>query len=105
MHPIVDLQIEYSLVSRGPEAAIFPVLAELGIAVTAYGVLSRGLLSGSKPTGAGDLRAHLPRFAGANAEKNQALVAALARMAADKGVTAGAARDRLGARQGRRRRP
>ena len=47
VHPISDLQIEYSLVSRGPEAAIFPVLAELGIGVTAYGVLSRGLLSGS----------------------------------------------------------
>jgi diketogulonate reductase-like aldo/keto reductase len=49
VHPISDLQIEYSLVSRGPEAAIFPVLAELGIGVTAYGVLSRGLLSGSTP--------------------------------------------------------
>ena len=47
VHPVVDLQIEYSLVSRGPEAAIFPALDELGIATTAYGVLSRGLLSGS----------------------------------------------------------
>ena len=49
VHPISDLQIEYSLISRAPEAAIFPLLAELGIGVTAYGVLSRGLLSGSKP--------------------------------------------------------
>ena len=49
VHPISDLQIEYSLISRGPEARIFPLLAELGIGVTAYGVLSRGLLSGSKP--------------------------------------------------------
>ena len=49
VHPISDLQIEYSLISRGPEATIFPVIAELGIGVTAYGVLSRGLLSGSKP--------------------------------------------------------
>jgi aryl-alcohol dehydrogenase-like predicted oxidoreductase len=64
-----------------------PVLAELGIAVTAYGVLSRGLLAGSKPAGAADLRAHLPRFSGANGEKNRALVDALARLAADKGVT------------------
>ena len=48
VHPIVDLQIEYSLISRGPEAKIFPVLDELGIGVTAYGVLSRGLLSGSQ---------------------------------------------------------
>ena len=57
-----DLQIEYSLVSRGPEATIFPALAELGIATTPYGVLSRGLLTGSRPGGAGDFRAHLPRF-------------------------------------------
>src|ERR1700691_857199 len=65
-HPITDLQIEYSLISRGPEAAIFPVLKKLGIGVTAYGVLSRGLLAGSTPGGAGDFRAHLPRFAGEN---------------------------------------
>src|SRR5688500_17167204 len=86
VHPIVDLQIEYSLVSRGPEAAIFPLLDELGIAVTAYGVLSRGLLTGSKPTGPRDFRAHLPRFAGQNRERNQPLVDALARLAAARGV-------------------
>ena len=86
VHPIVDLQIEYSLVSRGPEASIFPTLTELGIATTVYGVLSRGLLTGSKPTGARDFRAHLPRFSGANAEKNQPLVDTLARLAADRGV-------------------
>ena len=50
VHPIVDLQIEYSLISRSPESKIFPVLDDLGIAVTAYGVLSRGLLSGSSTT-------------------------------------------------------
>ena len=66
VHPIADLQIEYSIASRGPEDAIFPVLAELGIGATLYGVLSRGLLSAS-PIGAGDARAHLPRFSGANA--------------------------------------
>src|SRR5579864_5384131 len=66
VHPIVDLQIEYSLISRGPETAIFPVLDELGIATTAYGVLSRGLLSGSPTTGPSDLRSHLPRFTGDN---------------------------------------
>ncbi|WP_437992730.1 aldo/keto reductase [Sorangium sp. So ce145] len=87
VHPIVDLQIEYALVSRGPEATIFPALAELGIAVTAYGVLSRGLLAGSKPAGAGDLRAHMPRFSGENARKNQALVDAFVRLAARRGVT------------------
>jgi aryl-alcohol dehydrogenase-like predicted oxidoreductase len=86
VHPICDLQIEYSLLSRGPEATIFPALAELGIATTAYGVLSRGLLTGSKPSGAGDFRAHLPRFSGDNGEKNRALAQSLARLAADKGI-------------------
>src|SRR5579871_5554813 len=66
VHPIVDLQIEYALVSRGPEAKIFPLLGELGIAATAYGVLSRGLLSGSSIGGQGDFRAHFPRFRGEN---------------------------------------
>jgi aryl-alcohol dehydrogenase-like predicted oxidoreductase len=86
VHPVADLQIEYSLVSRGPERAIFPTLAELGIGVTAYGVLSRGLLTGSRP-GSNDLRANMPRFAGANGEKNQAIVDALARLAAARSVT------------------
>lgn len=54
--------------------------------MTAYGVLSRGLLTGSRPVGA-DFRAHLPRFSGANAEKNQPLVDALRRLAADRGVS------------------
>jgi len=85
VHPIVDLQIEYSLISRSPEAKIFPVLHELGIATTAYGVLSRGLLTGVKPA-ANDFRAHLPRFSGDNREKNQGLVDALARLAAARGV-------------------
>lgn len=88
VHPICDLQIEYSLLSRGPEAAIFPVLEELGIGVTAYGVLSRGLLSGSKPTGPRDFRAYLPRFTGENAARNQALVTVLIGLAEQKGATA-----------------
>ncbi len=85
VHPITDLQIEYSLVSRAPEAAIFPVLQELGVGCTAYGVLSRGLLSGSRSTGAGDFRAHLPRFAGATGDANRALVAELQQVAASTG--------------------
>jgi aryl-alcohol dehydrogenase-like predicted oxidoreductase len=88
VHPISDLQIEYSLVSRGPEAAIFPVLAELGIGVTAYGVLSRGLLSGSSPASQGDFRAHLPRFTSANRERNERLIEALQKLATEKGVSA-----------------
>jgi aryl-alcohol dehydrogenase-like predicted oxidoreductase len=86
VHPICDLQIEYSLISRGPERAIFPALAELAIAATAYGVLSRGLLTGSKPAGAGDFRSHMPRFAGDNGQKNQALALTLARLATERGV-------------------
>jgi aryl-alcohol dehydrogenase-like predicted oxidoreductase len=88
VHPISDLQIEYSLISRAPEAAIFPLLSELGIGVTAYGVLSRGLLSGSKPTARGDFRAYLPRFTGENRERNQRLIETLGALAAEKGVTA-----------------
>ena len=76
VHPIADLQIEYSIASRDPEDAIFPVLAELRIGATLYGVLSRGLLSAS-PIGVGDGRAHLPRFAGANGQANARLVAGL----------------------------
>ena len=75
IHPICDLQIEYSLVSRGPETAIFGVLAELGIAVTAYGILSRGLLTRSTPAQKGfDIRNHLPRFTRGNLERNAATV-------------------------------
>lgn len=87
VHPVCDLQIEYSLVSRGPEARIFPLLHELGIATTAYGVLSRGLLSGSRPATAGDFRAHLPRFTGPNREQNERLVAALEALARERGVS------------------
>ena len=88
VHPISDLQIEYSLISRGPEATILPALDELGIGVTAYGVLSRGLLSGSQPKPRGDFRAHLPRFAGPNRQTNQQLIEALQTLAADKKVSA-----------------
>lgn len=87
VHPIVDLQIEYSLISRGPEREILPVLRELGIAMTAYGVLSRGLLSGSTPRGPGDFRAYLPRFTGDNLAHNRRLVERLDEVARDKGTT------------------
>ncbi len=87
VHTICDLQIEYSLISRGPEEKIFPTLQELGIGVTAYGVLSRGLLSGSQPAAAGDFRARLPRFTGANRERNQSIIDALGKIATEKGVT------------------
>ncbi len=91
VHPIVDLQIEYSLISRGIEASILPTLRELGIGVTAYGVLSRGLISGhwsqQAAVGGRDFRAHSPRFQGDNLDHNLALVEHLRALAADKGVT------------------
>ncbi|MGB7282219.1 MAG: aldo/keto reductase [Candidatus Acidiferrum sp.] len=87
VHPIVDLQIEYSLVSRSAESEILPVVRALGIAVTAYGVLSRGLLTASNTSGPGDFRAHLPRFTGENLLKNQDLVAALRSIAAEHSAT------------------
>ncbi len=90
VHPIVDLQIEYSLISRGIEDDILPTCRELGIAVTAYGVLSRGLISGhwSKDRDqGGDFRHHSPRFSGENLEHNLALVEALRAVAAAKGAS------------------
>ncbi|HEX4484321.1 MAG TPA: aldo/keto reductase [Solirubrobacteraceae bacterium] len=78
VHPICDLQIEYSLVSRGIEQEILPVCRELGIAVTAYGILSRGLISGhfsaDRELAGSDFRSHAPRFNAENRERNLALV-------------------------------
>ncbi|GAB3847596.1 aldo/keto reductase family protein [Dactylosporangium cerinum] len=91
VHPIADLQIEYSLLSRGVEDDVLPTLRELGIGMTAYGVLSRGLLSGhwqaDRAMAPGDFRAHGPRFAPENVGHNLALVEALRRVASAKGVT------------------
>ncbi len=89
VHPICDLQIEYSLLSRAIEEVILPTVRELGIAITAYGVLSRGLISGhwrKDSARAGDIRAHIPRFGGENIERNLALVEALRAVAAARGV-------------------
>jgi aryl-alcohol dehydrogenase-like predicted oxidoreductase len=90
-HPIVDLQIEYSLISRGIEAEILPACRELGIGITAYGVLSRGLISGhwsrERSTAAGDFRSRAPRFAGENLDRNLALVESLRAVADAKGVS------------------
>ncbi len=87
VHPIVDLQIEHALVSRAPEAKIFPTLHELGISATLYGVYSRGLLTGSKPAAKGDFRGYLPRFAGEAGQKNASVVANVQRFAKDHGRT------------------
>ena len=91
VHPVSDLQIEYSLLSRGIEQDILPVARELGIGITAYGVLSRGLVSGHWPAaGTGnrrDFRAHLPRFSGENLQRNLELVERLREIADRKGAT------------------
>ena len=89
VHPIVDLQIEYSIASRAPEAKIFPTLRELGISATLYGVFSRGLLTGSKPTGKADFRAHLPRFAGDHGTKNEEVAQRLRSFSRERGLTTG----------------
>jgi aryl-alcohol dehydrogenase-like predicted oxidoreductase len=91
VHPIVDLQIEYSLLSRGIEAEILPACRDLGVAITAYGVLSRGLLSGhwskERVPAPGDFRGRSPRFSGENLDHNLALVEALRAVAEAKGAT------------------
>ena len=88
VHPICDLQIEYSLLSRGIEDGILQTCRELGIAITAYGVLSRGLIAGSGPSGdPKDFRAHSPRFQGENLDRNLAIVHRLEPIAQQHGVT------------------
>ena len=90
VHAIADLQIEYSLISRGIEDAILPACRALGIGVTAYGVLSRGLISGhwgTEAAGGGDSRVHIPRFQAGNVERNLLLVEALRKEAEANGVS------------------
>jgi aryl-alcohol dehydrogenase-like predicted oxidoreductase len=87
---ISDLQIEYSLISRGIEDGILATCRELGIGITAYGVLSRGLISGhwrKDRVAANEFRTHSPRFQGENIDRNLALVEALRRIASGKGVS------------------
>jgi aryl-alcohol dehydrogenase-like predicted oxidoreductase len=89
-HPVADLQIEYSVLSRGIEAEILPTCRELGVGLTAYGVLSRGLLGGQWSPGqaaTGDLRARMPRFRPENLQRNLALVNGLRSIAEAKGAT------------------
>jgi aryl-alcohol dehydrogenase-like predicted oxidoreductase len=89
--PVTDLQIEYSLISRGIEQAILPACHELGIGVTAYGVLARGLISGhwskDRSSGGRDFRTHSPRFQGENLDHNLALVELLRALAEARGVS------------------
>jgi aryl-alcohol dehydrogenase-like predicted oxidoreductase len=91
VRPVADLQIEYSLLSRGIEREILPATRELGIGITAYGILSRGLLSGhwskERQVTPGDFRTRSPRFRPENIDHNLSLVDALRAVADEKGVT------------------
>ena len=91
VHPIVDLQIEYAVVTRGIERRILPVARELGIGITAYGVLSRGLISGhwskDRALSGSDFRTFSPRFSPKNIEQNLAVAGRLAKIAEDRGAT------------------
>jgi aryl-alcohol dehydrogenase-like predicted oxidoreductase len=90
-HAICDVQIEYSLISRGVEQAILPACRELGVAITAYGVLSRGLISGhfaaDRELAANDFRARAPRFSAENRAHNLALIEELRALAEARGAT------------------
>jgi len=92
VHPVADLQIEYSLISRGIEQAILPTARELGTGITAYGVLSRGLISGhwskERETTGSDFRSRSPRFSRDNLDRNLELADRLAHVAESKGATA-----------------
>ncbi len=104
IHPIADLQIEYSLISRGIEDDILETTRELGIGVTAYGVLSRGLISGhatSDTAAPGDFRGHTPRFQGENLKKNLELAGSLRATAEGMGFTPAQAAIAWVAAQGR----
>ncbi|MGD0957297.1 MAG: aldo/keto reductase [Candidatus Acidiferrales bacterium] len=91
VHPIVALQIEYSIVTRGVEVDILPTLRQLGISLVAYGVFSRGLLTGHAPSresaSQGDIRAHLPRFQSENLKANQQVISQLRAVAQGKGIS------------------
>jgi len=87
IHPLSDLQIEYSLLSRAIEDDILPICRELGIGITAYGVLSRGLLSGRYATTPDDTRSVLPSLNGENLKHNLSLVETLRAIADTKGTT------------------
>jgi aryl-alcohol dehydrogenase-like predicted oxidoreductase len=90
VHPIVDLQIEYSLISRGVEDGVLQTTRDLGVAITAYGVLSRGLISGHwtpGQQGQGDFRGASPRFQAGAVEHNLSLVEELRRIAEAKGTS------------------
>ncbi|WP_216657050.1 aldo/keto reductase [Brevibacterium sp. CT2-23B] len=82
--PISDLQIEYSLLTRSIESnGILAACRDLGIGITAYGALAKGLFAGKT----GGNRAMFPRFQGENLEHNETIISALGSVASAKGIT------------------
>ncbi len=89
IHHVTALQYEFSVIERGAEVRQLPALRQIGAGMTAYGVLSRGLLTSSTAQGRpGDMRGHMPRFQPENLAKNRPLVDAFAGVARGKGCTA-----------------
>jgi aryl-alcohol dehydrogenase-like predicted oxidoreductase len=83
VHPVTAVEIEYSLATRVVEKELLQTCRELGVGIVAYGVLSRGLLSGAlqgkfEPS---DFRSHAPRFTGENFETNKKSVSRLEEIA------------------------
>jgi aryl-alcohol dehydrogenase-like predicted oxidoreductase len=92
VHPLAAVELEWSLSWREPEDDVIPAARDLGAGVVAYSPLGRGLLTGTRPSGAfgaGDFRAGDGRFAGANLDRNLALAAELQRLADARGATLG----------------
>lgn len=88
VHPVTALQTEYSLFQRDPETKVRPVLDEIGAGLTAYGVLSRGLLGSAQPAaGAQDYRSRLPRFQGKAYAHNLDLAERVGALASERGVS------------------
>lgn len=91
VQPVTALQSEYSLWWREPEAAILPVLEELGIGFVPFAPLGRGFLTGAISAATvfpeGDLRTGVPRFAEEARKANQALVDMLGTIAGRRGIT------------------
>ena len=92
VHPIVSLQIEYSLWTREPEeAGNVEACREFGMGLMAYSPLGRGFLAGAfhdlEDLPDGDNRRDHPRLQPGNLEHNLKLLAQIEEMAQEKSVT------------------
>jgi aryl-alcohol dehydrogenase-like predicted oxidoreductase len=94
VHPITALQTEYSLWFREVEDEILPTCRELGIGFVSYSPLGRGFLTGTLLSAADlrgdtDFRTTVPRFQGANLDRNQRALGGLRELADELGATPG----------------